>query len=147
MQPVRHFVILDEAARIKSPDLQKRIAAIGAERAGDQQQGARAHPGEARDHVADVFVGLKKLQRAARRRRLADRNEDAAGRDEFRMGGEGVGDGLQRSGFEMRIRVERDDDVLARLHQGGVERLRLAARRERQMPQRRRADRNRSSGD
>ena len=137
MHTVRQFIILDETFGIETADRDQRRAAKCSKGAGDQQQAVDLHPSKTRDDVADIFVGLKKFHRAPSRAGITKRHEDAAGSDEFGVGGKSVADAFKRTGFEERVGIERQDDICLDPEQRRIERLRLAHARQLQPLERR----------
>ena len=129
---VNKLVVLDQAGRIETADVDKRAAPEARERAGDEEQALDLHPRIAREEVANVFIGLEPLQAASGERRLADRGDDSRDRRELGFGGEGAAHDADGLRIEQRVGIDGEKDVANAPHDGGVERSRLAAMRQAQ---------------
>ena len=130
MQAVDQLVILDQAIGIEPADLDHCPGPKRCERARYQQQAVDLLPRVPRQEVADIFIGLEPFEQPTRQARPAHRADHPGRRDEFRLGGERSAHRCDRAGFEQRIGIDRDDDILSDMQDCRVERARLAAVRE-----------------
>jgi hypothetical protein len=127
VQTMDHFIVFHQRGGVEATDGDQRVTAEARECARDQQQCPRMHPCKATDDVADIFVGLKTAEQAGDAAFAANRNDDAARRNEFRLVGESGTERRDRARLEFGVGIHRQDDLGVGLNDRGVERRSLAA--------------------
>jgi len=137
---VDEFVVLHQTDIVEAADFDHRRTPKAREGAGYQLQTVDTHPCVPAEEVPDVFIGLEELPGLTGARRLAYRSDDSGDTDELGLTAKGLAHSINRFALEQGVAVDGDHDFGTRFDDGGIECPRLAAMRQPQPDDRRRAD-------